>query len=61
MKALFDLPDIAPPRDRERDCQVIALRLASPKRSAAEQHDASSLALFIAANEPGFASLEARP
>lgn len=49
-------PQLQPPTEKQR--QIIALRLASPKRAdagkpVADQHDAAHLPLFVAANEPG--------
>lgn len=54
--ATGDLAAVAPP-DAERARQLIALRLASPKRASAgkpieQQQDAAHLPLFVHANEP---------
>lgn len=54
MKFLFELPDTPEPRDTGRDSQLMGLKANSPLRSTQAQHDESSLALFIAADEPQF-------
>jgi hypothetical protein len=43
---------LGPAQEADRERSILALRLASPKRSTAEQHDTSELALFQHANEP---------
>lgn len=48
---------IAPPHSAERERELVALRLAGPKRAGpgrivADQADAGHLPLFTAANEP---------
>lgn len=46
----WEFPDPRPMTDRDR--QLVALQLASPKRARAPQHDTSDCPLFVAANEP---------
>jgi hypothetical protein len=44
--------DQTPPRDHERDRQLIDARIHSPKRSTTPQQDVNDCPLFVAANEP---------
>jgi hypothetical protein len=59
LAAIMDDPDAVAPVDAARAREIIALRLASPKRSNAgtpveQQQDAAHLPLFVHANEPKF-------
>jgi hypothetical protein len=44
--------DQTPPRDHERERQLIDARIHSPKRSTTPQQDVNDCPLFVAANEP---------
>jgi hypothetical protein len=57
LAAIMHDPDAVTPEDGERARQLIAMRLASPKRASAgkpveQQQDAAHLPLFVHANEP---------
>jgi hypothetical protein len=57
LAAIMNDPDAVAPADAERAREIIALRLASPKRASAgkpieQQQDAAHLPLFVHANEP---------
>jgi hypothetical protein len=59
LAAITGDPDAVAPADAERARELIALRLASPKRAEAgkpieQQQDAAHLPLFVHANEPKF-------